>query len=122
MDNEQEEIMQTRDSAGAKTRAVPKIGLEDGLSLLTKSQRERLAAGCDFKSLAKIFEDDEMMRTVDAFLSSGMNLSSASRQLYMHRNTLMYRLNAIRRKTGLDLRDFDMAVTFKILQILYFLK
>ena len=42
--------------------------------------------------------------------------------MYMHRNTLIYRLNAIRRQTGFDLRVFKMAVTFKILHYLYVLR
>ena len=74
------------------------------------------------KKFAKIFEDDDMMRTVDAFLENGMNASETARALYMHRNTLSYRLKTVQKKTGLDLKNFDMAVTFKILHILYTMK
>ena len=51
-----------------------------------------------------------------------MNVSETARVLYMHRNTLIYRLNKISNETGLDLRKFDMAVTFEILRVLYELK
>lgn len=95
------------------------ISLEGLVGMLTKSQREKLISGYDIKRFAKIFEDGEMMRTADAFLVQGMNVSRASRVLFMHRNTLTYRLNCIRKWTGLDLRNFDMALTFKILHILY---
>ena len=98
------------------------IGFYECLSLLTKSQREKLISGYDIKSFAKIFEDGELMRTIETFLGCGMNVSLASRTLYMHRNTLIYKLNAIRRTTGLDLRDFGAAVTFEILHTLYNLK
>ena len=98
------------------------IGFEETLSQLPKSQREKLISGYDLKNLAKIFEDGGLMQTIDAFLSNGMNVSQTARVLYMHRNTLIYKLNAIRRHTGMDLRDFDMAVTFKILHTLYILK
>lgn len=99
-----------------------KIRLEMLVELLPKAQREKIFSGYDAKSLAVIFEDREMMRTAKAFLSCGMNVSETARILYMHRNTLMYRLNSIKRRTGLDLKDFDAAVTFEVLHILYLLK
>ena len=92
------------------------------LSVLPKSQREKLTAGYDIKPLAKIFEDGDMMQTADAFLDNDLSVCRTARALYMHRNTLMYRLNVIRRQTGFDLRVFKMAVTFKILHCLYMLK
>lgn len=98
------------------------IQFKEVLSQLSKSQREKLISGYDVKSLAKVFEDDEMMRTVEAFLRNGMNVSRTARILYMHRNTLIYKLNAIKKLTGLDLRDFGMATTFKILHTMYIMK
>ena len=98
------------------------IHLSDIVSLLPKAQRERIISGYDLKNFAKIFEDTDAMATVDCFLQHGMNVSETSRILYMHRNTLIYRLNKIQSQTGLDLRDFDMAVTFEILRCLYSLK
>ena len=95
------------------------ISLEDIVSCLTKSQRERLISGYDMKSFARIFEHGDLMRAVDCFFENGMNISKASRKLYMHRNTLIYRLNKIRKATGIDVRNFEMAVTFQILRVLY---
>lgn len=101
----------------------PKIvELAEITSLLTKSQKEKIFSGCDVKNLAKIFEDPAMMITAKAFLANGMNIAETARSMYMHRNTLIYRLNTIRRLTGLDLRDFKMAVTFEILHSLYSMK
>ncbi len=98
------------------------ISLSEIVAQLPKAQRERLISGYDLKSFARIFEDDDTMATIESFLDHGMNISETSRCLYMHRNTLMYRLNKIRSVTGLDLRRFDMAVTFEILRSLYNLK
>lgn len=98
------------------------INFSDVLSQLSKAQREKLVAGYDIKNLEKIFKDVGMMNTIDVFFKNGMNVSRTARILYMHRNTLMYKLSSIRRLTGLDLRDFDMAVTFKILHTLYALQ
>lgn len=96
--------------------------LEELVQLLGKPQREKLMSGYDIKSFAKIFEDEEMMRTVDAFLANGMNVSLSARKLFMHRNTLSYRLNCVKRMTGLDLRNFSNALTFRLLHILYRMK
>ena len=58
--------------------------------------------------------DEETVNTIDEFFANNLNVSEASRRLYIHRNTLAYRLNKIREKTGLDLQNFDDAITFKI--------
>ena len=102
-----------------RTQNIP---LSEIISQLTKSQREKLISGYDLKSFARIFEDDETMATVDGLLRNGLNVSATARALYMHRNTLIYRLNKIQKLTGLDLKNFDMAVTFEILRSLYMLK
>ena len=95
------------------------IPLEEIVSCLTKAQRERLISGYDMKSFARIFEHGDLMLAVDSFFENGMNISKTARKLYMHRNTLIYRLNNIQKVTGIDLRNFEMAVTFKILRALY---
>lgn len=102
--------------------AIKLIDFSELLSQLTKSQREKLISGYDIKNLAKVFENEGLMATIEAFLDNGMNVSRTARKLYMHRNTLIYKLTAIIKLTGLDLRDFNMAVTFKILHTLYVLK
>ena len=61
---------------------------------------------------------EEMLQTIDMFFRKDLNLSDTARQLYIHRNTLVYRLDKIQRQTGLDLRKFDDAITFKTLFLL----
>ena len=103
-----------------RTHFLPQnISFEQLVSCLTKSQRERLISGYDMKNFARIFEDDDLMCAVDCFFGNGMNISETARKLYMHRNTLIYRLNKIQKTTGMDLRNFEMAVTFQILRVLY---
>ena len=63
---------------------------------------------------AKLF-NEEMLQTIEMFFRKDLNLSDTARQLFIHRNTLVYRLDKVLRQTGLDLRHFDDAVTFKIL-------
>ena len=58
--------------------------------------------------------DDETLATVNKFFENNLNVSETSRQLYIHRNTLVYRLDKLQKSTGLDLRVFEDAITFKI--------
>lgn len=58
--------------------------------------------------------DDETLLTINRFLQNNLNIAETSRQLHMHRNTLIYRLEQIEKRTGLDLRQFEDAMTFKI--------
>ena len=58
--------------------------------------------------------DDEELQTVFTFFDNNLNISETARQLYIHRNTLVYRLEKIQKRTGLDVRVFDDALTFKI--------
>ena len=57
---------------------------------------------------------NEMLFTIQKFFENNLNVSETSRQLYVHRNTLVYRLDKIQRLTGLDLRIFDHAIVFKV--------
>ncbi len=58
--------------------------------------------------------DEETLMTINKFFENNLNVSETSRQLYIHRNTLVYRLDKIQKNTGLDLRVFEDAITFKI--------
>ena len=96
-----------------------KLSLNKVIGELTKAQREKLLEGYELKDFVKIFEDADMMNTLDCLFKNDLNVSRASRALYMHRNTLIYRLNKISELTGLDPRGFSDAVTFIILHKLY---
>lgn len=63
--------------------------------------------------VAELFDEEELT-TVLGFFENNLNISETARKLYIHRNTLMYRLEKIQKKTGLDVRKFDDALTFKI--------
>ena len=58
--------------------------------------------------------DEETLTTINKFFENSLNVSETSRQLYIHRNTLVYRLDKLQKITGLDLRVFEDAITFKI--------
>jgi len=58
--------------------------------------------------------DHETLFTIDKFFENSLNVSETSRKLFVHRNTLVYRLEKIKKITGLDLREFDHAIIFKV--------
>ena len=61
-----------------------------------------------------VLEDEEAMSTINKFFENNLNISETARQLYVHRNTLVYRLERIEKEIGLDIRKFDDAMTFRI--------
>jgi len=86
---------------------IPEGRLAEYLAELTEEQ---------FK---EVFEDEEMLNTAECFLQTSLNVSETSRNLYMHRNTLLYRLDKIEKATGLNIRSFSDAVSFRVLTILH---
>jgi sugar diacid utilization regulator len=66
-----------------------------------------------FKDKFNLF-DSEMVTTIDEFVNCGLNISDAARKLYIHRNTLIYRLDKIHKETGFDIRNFREATVFII--------
>ena len=69
------------------------------------------------RKTARLF-NDEMVHTIETFFDNSLNLSETARKLYIHRNTLVYRLEKVQHAIGLDLRNFDDAVTFKMMMLL----
>ncbi len=67
-----------------------------------------------FKSGSIEYLDDETLITIEKFFENSLNVSETARKLFVHRNTLVYRLEKIKKLTGLDIRDFDNAIVFKM--------
>ena len=67
---------------------------------------------------AKNQEDKKfVLKVFNKFFENNLKVSETARQLYVHRNTLVYRLEKLEKSTGLDIRKFDDALTFKILMM-----
>lgn len=67
--------------------------------------------------------DNETLSTINTFFENNLNVSETSRKLFIHRNTLVYRIEKLQKSTGLDIRVFDDALTFKIaLMVMDYLK
>ena len=67
----------------------------------------------------KLLDNEEMLATAEEFMRSNLVVNETSRNLYMHRNTLLYRLDKIEKATGLNIRSFSDAVSFRVLTIIH---
>ena len=91
-----------------------KLIMERFLSAVSREESLRFQSLLFNRHTQRIF-NEEMLQTIEMFFEKDLNLSDTARQLYIHRNTLVYRLEKVQRATGLDLRHFKDAVTFKML-------
>ncbi len=69
-------------------------------------------------SASSILQDEQLLLTASTFLNNDLNMSETSRQLYIHRNTLMYRIDRILKMTGLDIRSFNDALVIRLIMLL----
>ncbi len=94
-----------------------KLLLERFLADVPADMSQRYNAMLFNRKTARLF-NEEMLHTIEKFFENSLNLSETARQIYIHRNTLVYRLDKVQRIIGLDLRAFDDAVTFKMMMLL----
>ena len=88
--------------------------LEELVEALSDEVKDKIREDFSYK-ITKL--DEEMLKTIEVFFDCGLNLSEAAKELYIHRNTLIYRLDKIQRITSYDIRKFDNAMLFKIIYI-----
>ena len=86
---------------------LPRYKLSEYLQLLNDPGAEEM------------FSDAEMMATCEEFLENSLNQSETARKLYLHRNTLSYRLDKVEKITGLNIRKFPDAVSFRLITVLH---
>lgn len=97
--------------------AFDKLILERFLSEINRDLGMRYHHMLFNRKTQRLF-NEEMLHTIEMFFAKDLNLSDTARKLYIHRNTLVYRLDKIQRQTGLDLRKFEDAITFRMLLLL----
>lgn len=89
---------------------IDKLSFKDVLSLRNNLIDDKFKA---------IMEDKDLATSIDEFFKYDLNIAETSRNSFLHRNTLLYRLNKIANLTGLNIRNFDDAIAFKILSKIY---
>lgn len=100
-----------------------KLGIKDEIFSYNKMLFEKIVYNINpkvkqelltnFKEKLNLF-DSEIINTIEEFVNCGLNISDAARKLYIHRNTLIYRLDKINKETGFDIRNFKEAAVFII--------
>ncbi|OXS60248.1 regulator of polyketide synthase expression [Cohnella sp. CIP 111063] len=93
------------------------VHLERLLSGIPETVRSRFVE--EMMGRPDLFTDSETVATLDAFFSMDCNVSETAKKLFIHRNTLLYRLDKIKNEAGLDVRSFNDAVLVRILLLLY---
>lgn len=91
------------------------------IKLIEDMPKHKLSENFEFlldSGAKEIFDDAEMVLTAEEFLDNNLNSSETARKLFLHRNTLTYRLEKIERLTGLDIRKFSDAITFRLISII----
>ena len=91
-----------------------KLRLERIIEMIPSENRKKILMEFNSRCNGNTFSE-ETKETVRAFFQHDLNITSASRQLFIHRNTLNYRLDKIKRDTGFDLRVFNDAVVFRLI-------
>lgn len=122
-------------SQDAKLSAIlaEKLGFKNGYFIYDKMVIYDLINSLDKDNLEKLYNsvyegffdvirDRELLNTAEEFLKCDLNISEAARRLYIHRNTLLYRIEKIKSFTGLDIKSFEEAMVFKLLLTIYRLK
>lgn len=89
---------------------VRKLNLKDALTM------RNCLIDKNFKTLMK---DVDMIKCIEEFFKYDLNVAETSRNSYLHRNTLLYRIEKIKNLTGFNLKSFDDALTFRMLMFLY---
>lgn len=100
--------------AGMDTISYAKLGIGRLIYQLPMSLCDMFIKEVFGDTIPDILEDEEAMSTINKFFENNLNISETARQLYVHRNTLVYRLERIEKAIGLDIRSFDDAMTFRI--------
>ena len=89
-----------------------KLLLEGLIDSISEEMKDKISNDVNSK-ICKL--DNEMIRTIEVFFQCGLNLSDSAKELYIHRNTLIYRLDKIQKVTSYDIREFNNAMIFKII-------
>lgn len=111
-----------------KIRLAQKYNLESEVISMNSLIFEEIVDSIDEKSSDLLVErygkgfkklDEEMIKSIEVFFKCGLNISESAKLLYIHRNTLIYRIEKLQRYTGFDIKNFNEAIVFKVLYCLW---
>lgn len=106
-----------------KERRQPKISFCDFcntvIEMLNPDERVLLNDKFLTSDIISVMKDKELIECINAFFKNNLNISETSRNAFLHRNTLLYRIEKIHKLTGLNIRNFEDAMSFRILTMIY---
>lgn len=103
-----------------KNKGARRVDYLDSLyGYLNGDEKAEIAESYLSPEIISVFKDNELRQSIDAFFQNNLNISETSRNAFMHRNTLLYRIDKIHKTTGLNIRNFKDAVTLLHLEELY---
>ena len=91
----------------------------EAFGMLTSDQRAHLYSEYLNDAIISVLKDDDLFSCIEAFFKNNLNIAETSRNAFLHRNTLLYRIDKIHKLTGLNIRNFEDAITFKLLSKIY---
>ena len=86
---------------------------------LNPDQQASLSGKFLSPEIISVMKDKELIECINAFFKNNLNISETSRNAFLHRNTLLYRIEKIYKITGLNIRNFEEAMSFRLLTIVY---
>lgn len=89
------------------------------LEFLNPDERATISEKFLNPEIVSVMKDKELIECINAFFKNNLNISETSRNAFLHRNTLLYRIEKIYKITGLNIRNFEEAMSFKLLTIVY---
>ena len=92
---------------------------QTAFDMFTPDQRAWLYTEFLNENIISVLKDDDLYSCIDAFFKNNLNVAETSRNAFLHRNTLLYRIDKIHKLTGLNIRNFEDAITFKLLSKIY---
>ena len=95
-----------------KTNSKLEKFIDTAINMYTPDQRAWLYHKFISSEILEVLKDDELYVCIDAFFRNDLNLAETSRNAFLHRNTLLYRIDKIQKLTGLNIRKFDDAMLF----------
>ena len=89
------------------------------ISCLNPDQQAGISEKFLTPEIVSVMRDKELVECINAFFKNNLNISETSRNAFLHRNTLLYRIEKIYKITGLNIRNFEDAMSFRLLTIVY---
>lgn len=108
-----------RKSRALKNDSVFTKFCDSVISCLNPDERASLSEKFLTPEIVSVMKDAELVECINAFFKNNLNISETSRNAFLHRNTLLYRIEKIYKVTGLNIRNFEDAMSFRLLTIVY---